>query len=85
MTTSGPLAAALDKLADAVAAAEAAATARAEASQAASVEATDSAALEAALADLRRDHASLKSVADDVTRRLDGAIEQVESILAGHV
>ena len=79
MTTSGPLATALDKLAQAVEVAEAAAAERARDATAA----PDTAALEAALADLRRDHSSLKTVTDDVARRLDGAIERVEAILEG--
>lgn len=83
MTTSGPLATALDKLTNAVEAAEAAAAARAEAQAATGRQAQDIAAAEATLADVRRDHAGLKTVAEDVTRRLDGAIEQVEAILAG--
>jgi hypothetical protein len=83
MTPSGSLSTALTALAKAVDAAEAAAEARSQATQEQGVAAKDSAALEAALSDLRRDHASLKSVANDVTRRLDGAIDQVESILAG--
>jgi hypothetical protein len=83
MTCSGSLSAALAALDQAVDAAEAAAEARGQATKDQGVGAKDSAALEAALSDLRRDHASLKSVANDVTRRLDGAIEQVEAILAG--
>ena len=79
MTTSGPLATALDKLAQAVEVAEAAAAERARDAAAA----PDASALEAALADLRRDHSSLKTVTDDVARRLDGAIERVEAILEG--
>lgn len=79
MTTSGPLATALDKLAQAVEVAEAAAAERARDA----ATAPDASALEAALADLRRDHSSLKTVTDDVARRLDGAIERVEAILEG--
>ena len=82
MTSSGSLSAALSALANAVDAAETAAEARSQAVQVQGSAAKDSAALEAALSDLRRDHASLKSVANDVTRRLDGAIGQVEAILA---
>ena len=40
-------------------------------------------AAESALTELRQDHVNLKTVADDVAQRLDGAIEQVEAILGG--
>jgi len=80
MTSDGLLAAAVAKLTDAVAAAETAVAARDD--DVGGV-AAESAELRAALDDLRREHAGLKSVAADVTRRLDGAIGQVEAILSG--
>jgi len=84
MTSPSPIANAVDKLAAAISAAEAAVDARARDAQAGGG-AAESQELEAALASLRREHASLKAVADDVARRLDNAIEQVESILSGRV
>ncbi|MEQ9121977.1 MAG: hypothetical protein RIM80_05365 [Alphaproteobacteria bacterium] len=80
MTSDGLLAAAVAKLTDAVAAAESAAAARNDGAGAGAAESVE---LRAALDDLRREHAGLKSVAADVTRRLDGAIGQVEAILSG--
>ncbi len=85
MTSTGQFSAALDKLAAAIDAAESAAAARGREAAAAVSAQKDSAAQEAALADLRRDHANLKAMTDDVARRIDGAIEQVEAILAGRV
>ena len=85
MTSSAPLAVALNKLAGAINAAEAAVAAHGQENAAGRQASTDSAPLEAAMAELRRDHANLKSVADDVANRLDGAIEQVEAILSGRV
>ena len=83
MAGSTPLSEALESLTQAVDAAEAA-VAAAEASMAgAAADKGESDAAQAALADLKREHASLRTVADDVTRRLDGAIEQVEAILSG--
>ena len=78
MASSASLSAALEKLAQAVDTAE-----EALAAGAASDAGADVAQLESTLAELRRDHAGLKTVADDVTRRLDNAIEQVEAILSG--
>lgn len=83
MTTPGLLDTALSKLNDAVADAESAMTARSDESAQGADAQNQIEALEAAVAELRRDQATLKSVAGDVTRRLDVAIEQVEAILAG--
>lgn len=83
MTTPGPLDTALSKLTDAIADAESAAASRRDDSVASARAQNQIDTLEAALAELRRDQATLKSVAGDVTRRLDVAIEQVEAILAG--
>jgi len=83
MTTPGPLEAALIKLTDSIAEAESAIEARQGDEGGAAAASAETAALESTLTELRRDHAALKSVAGDVTRRLDVAIEQVEAILAG--
>lgn len=83
MTSTGSLAAAVDKLAEAVDAAEAAAASLERAAADAALHSAAAAKADSDMSDLRRDHAGLKSVAGDVSRRLDGAIEQVEAILAG--
>jgi hypothetical protein len=82
MTSSSQLQAALEALENAVDAAEAAAAARIAASNAETGAAQDS-DLDSALAALQREHEGLKSVTGDVSRRLDGAIQQVEAILTG--
>lgn len=83
MSSTGPLADALAKLTQAVDAAESAVEDRARASAADAATRKDSTKLESEFGALKRDHAALKAVADDVAGRLDGAIGQVESILAG--
>lgn len=83
MTTPGPLDTALIKLTESIAEAEAAMETRRRAEDGAAAASAETAALETTLTELRRDHAALKAVAGDVTRRLDAAIEQVEAILAG--
>lgn len=82
MSTSGHLSAALEKLSAALDDAEAAADARRIADASEDSDAADTGALKSALADLRSDYANLKAAADDVTHRLDGTIERVESILS---
>lgn len=83
MTTPGPLDTALIKLTQSIADAESVMEARRRDDAGAAAASAETAALETTLTELRRDHAALKSVAGDVTRRLDAAIEQVEAILAG--
>jgi len=83
MTTPGPLDAALIKLTDSIAAAESAIEVRQRVDAGAAAASAETVALESKLTELRREHAALKSVAGDVTRRLDAAIAQVEAILAG--
>ena len=83
MAGATPLAEALESLTKAVDAAEAA-VADVEASRAAAAAGLrESDAADAELTELKREHANLRTVADDVTRRLDSAIDQVEAILSG--
>jgi hypothetical protein len=69
----------LDELATAISQVEAAAGASA-ASQKGNDQVVE---LEAALAALRKEHMSLKSVSGDIAGRLEGAIVLIEAILSG--
>ena len=79
MALAQPLSTALDELATAISQVEAAAGASV-ASQKGNDQVVE---LEAALAALRKEHMSLKSVSGDIAGRLEGAIVLIEAILSG--